>query len=427
MLDLKFIRENVDAVRSACEKKRIPVDLDRLLALDLELRDLRRAQEALRAEQNQKSKEIPKLAPAERGAALEATKELSNKLKEFDPKIKALEEALRELHLRVPNIPAKEVPEGLDDSQNVEIKRVGTPPVFDFKPLDHVDLGTRLDILDVERASRIAGSRTYFLKNEGALLELAVLRFAFDHMIDAGFSPMLVPHLVRDVAMLGTAYLPGGEEQAYRVEKDEAWLIGTAEVPVTAYRMGEILSLDELPLKMVGWSPCYRREAGTYGKDTRGLYRIHQFQKVEQVVVCRGDEEESIKFHAEILGHAEALLSALELPYRVVDVCGGDLGRPQVRKFDVETWMPSRNGYGETHSASRFHDYQARRLDLRYRDEKGTVRFCHTLNNTVVASPRILIPLLENHQRADGSVAIPAPLRPYMRGASEIRPKKPKG
>jgi seryl-tRNA synthetase len=234
---------------------------------------------------------------------------------------------------------------------------------------------------------------------------------------------MIVPHLVRTEAMEGTAYLPGGEEQAYRTLKDDSWLIGTSEVPVTAYRSGEILEASELPLLMAGMSPCYRREAGTYGKDTRGLYRIHQFQKVEQVVVCAADEAESRSWHARILQNAEEILQLLEQPYRVVNVCDGDLGRPQVQKYDIETWMPSRKGYGETHSASRFHDYQARRLNLRYRDADGKVRFCHTLNNTVVASPRILIPILENGQEEDGSVTIPTALRPYMNGISVLRPR----
>ncbi|HYC77628.1 MAG TPA: serine--tRNA ligase [Planctomycetota bacterium] len=423
MLDLKFIRENPDLVRAACAKKRMEVDVDRILELDRRLRELRREQEAVRAEQNAKSKEMPKLQGAEKAALLEKTRELAARLKTFDPEATALEAELQPLLLRVPNIPAPEVPDGRDDSENVEIRRVGVPRTFDFKPRDHVELGELLDALDVERAARIAGSRTYFLKNDGALLELAVLKYAFDHMVSAGFTPMLVPHLVRDEAMLGTAYLPGGEEQAYRCDRDDGWLIGTAEVPVTAYRMGEILDESELPVKMAGWSPCYRREAGTYGKDTRGIYRIHQFQKVEQVVLCRNDVEESKRFHDEILGHAETILRNLELPYRVVDVCGGDLGRPQVRKFDVETWMPSRNGYGETHSASRFHDFQSRRLNIRYRDAGGTVRFVHTLNNTVIASPRILIPLLENHQQADGSVAIPKVLRPYMNGREVIVPR----
>jgi seryl-tRNA synthetase len=220
--------------------------------------------------------------------------------------------------------------------------------------------------------------------------------------------------------MVGTAYYPGGEEQAYQVERDGLSLIGTAEVPMTAYHAHEILAEADLPRLYAGWSPCFRREAGTYGRDTRGLYRIHQFQKIEQVVVCRADAAESLRWHHAILGYSEEILQRLGLPYRVVNVCGGDLGRPQVQKFDIETWMPSRRGYGETHSASRFHDFQARRLDLRYRDAAGKVQYCHTLNNTVLASPRILIPILENYQRPDGSVEIPAALRPYMDGRQAL-------
>lgn len=423
MLDIRFIRENAELVREAIRRKRIGVDLDAVLAADGECRELKMSFETRKAEQNRGSKELGRLDPAARAKALEGLKALSEEVRALENRLVEAEARLRTLLLLVPNVLDPAVPEGRDDSENRELRKWGTPRQFDFAAKDHVDLGTSLDILDIERATRIAGSRTYFLKNEGALLELAVLRFAIDHMMGKGFSPMLVPHLVRTEAMEGTAYLPGGEEQAYRTQKDDSWLIGTSEVPVTAYRMGEILGFEELPLKMAGLSPCYRREAGTYGKDTRGLYRIHQFQKVEQVVVCRADVEESIRWHEVILKNAEELLQAFELPYRVVDVCDGDLGRPQVRKFDIETWMPSRNGYGETHSASRFHEYQARRLDLRYRDENGKVRICHTLNNTVVASPRILIPLLENHQQADGSVVIPEVLRPYMGGRSVLQPK----
>jgi seryl-tRNA synthetase len=422
MLDLKFIRENPDAVRAACAKKRIEADVDRILDVDREVRELKRAAEVLKAEANAKSKDIPKLQGEDKQRLLTALKDLSARVKDAEEKQKAREEELGALLLKVPNVPSPDVPDGRDETENVEVRRVGTPRTFAFAPRDHVDLGVALDILDIERAAKIAGSRTYFLKNEGVLLELAVLRLALDHMIAAGFSPMLPPHLVRDEAMLGTAYLPGGEEQAYRTERDGTWLIGTSEVPLTAWRMGEILDESELPLRLVGLSHCYRREAGTYGRDTRGLYRIHQFQKVEQVIVCRNDEALSRKLHQEILGHAEAVVAKLELPYRVVNVCGGDLGRPQVQKFDIETWMPSRQGYGETHSASRFHDFQARRLDLRYRDAAGKVHFCHTLNNTVIASPRILIPILENHQQADGSVVVPRALRPYMAGVETIRP-----
>jgi seryl-tRNA synthetase len=256
------------------------------------------------------------------------------------------------------------------------------------------------------------------------LLELAVLRFTLDHMMRRGFVPMLVPHLVKDEAMIGTAYFPGGEEQAYRIEKDAVNLIGTAEVPLTAYHYDEILSEAELPKRYVGMSACYRREAGTYGRDTRGLYRIHQFHKVEQVIICVADEQVSIAEHEDIVRHAEEVLQALQLPYRVVTVCGGDLGAGQVKKYDIETWMPSRNAYGETHSASRFYDFQARRLKLRYRDRQGRVHYAHTLNNTVIASPRILIPIVEIYQQEDGSVIVPEVLRSYMGGVERIERKK---
>jgi seryl-tRNA synthetase len=277
--------------------------------------------------------------------------------------------------------------------------------------------------MDFERAAKLAGSRTYFLRGAGALLEMAVLRLAFEHIQSKGFEPMLVPHLVRPLAMTGTAYYPGGEEQAYQIERDGLSLIGTSEVPLTSFHASEVLAEAELPKRYAGWSVCFRREAGTYGRDTRGLYRIHQFQKIEQVVLCRADAEESLRWHQEILYNSEEVLQMLELPYRVVNVCGGDLGRPQIQKFDLETWMPSRDSYSETHSASRFHDFQSRRLDMRYRGADGNVSFCHTLNNTVIASPRILIAILENHQQPDGSIALPPALRPYLNGMERIGPK----
>ena len=285
--------------------------------------------------------------------------------------------------------------------------------------------GQQLGIIDVERGVKLAGSRSYFLLGDGALLHQAVLRLAQDMMIERGFVPMAVPVLVREEAMRGTGYFPLGREQSYAMsnEAPPKFLVGTAEVSLTAYHMGETLELKHLPKKTVAMSPCFRREAGTYGKDTAGLYRIHQFDKVEQVIVCRNDVEESKRFHQEILKNAEDVLQKLKLPYRVVYVCTGDLGQGQAAKYDIETWMPSRNGYGETHSASRFYDFQARRLNLRYRDEDGKVKIAHTLNNTVIASPRILIPILELYQNADGSVTIPNVLRPYMNGRERIEGK----
>ncbi len=422
MLDIRFVRANPDAVKRAARLKRIEFDVDRLLAVDGERRRLLQTTEEMKAEQNRTSKEIATLQGEERKARIAAMQALVVRLRELGEEQKRFEEEFEQLMLFAPNIPADDVPEGLDERDNVEVRRWGEPRRFDFEPKDHVQLGLDLDILDFERAAKLAGSRTYFLKGDGALLELAILRLALDHIRAKGFTPMLPPLLVRPLAMTGTAYFPGGEEQAYQVERDGVSLIGTAEVPLTAYHAHEILEESELPRLYAGLSPCFRREAGTYGKDTRGLYRIHQFQKVEQVVICRADPEESLRWHAAIVRNSEELLEKLGIPYRVVNVCGGDLGRPQVQKFDLESWMPSRGGYGETHSASRFHDFQARRLDMRYRDSSGKVQFCHTLNNTVIASPRILIPILENYQQADGSVEIPAALRPYLGGMERLVP-----
>jgi seryl-tRNA synthetase len=429
MLDMAFIREFPELVKAGAKKKHVHVDIDRLLEVDRQRRALITEIEQLRAERNRQSKAVAGAPPAEREALRADTRIITERLKQCEMTLAPLEEEFAGLMLQVPNVPAADVPEGLTEADNVEVRRWGEIPTFPFTPLDHVELGERLDLIDVKRAVRIAGTRTYYLKNEAVLLELAVLRFTLDHMMRQGFVPMLVPHLVKDEAMIGTAYFPGGEEQAYRVDKDAVNLIGTAEVPLTAYHYDEILPEAELPKRYVGLSACYRREAGTYGRDTRGLYRIHQFHKVEQVVICVADEQVSIAEHERIVQHAETILQALQLPYRVVNVCGGDLGIPQVKKYDIETWMPSRQAYSETHSASRFYDFQARRLKLRYRDRQGRAHYAHTLNNTVIASPRILIPLLEIYQQEDGSVLVPEALRPYMNGLQRIerQGKRPNG
>lgn len=421
MLDLRFIRQNPALVEAAARKKRMTCDVPRILELDREWRELGQEVDRLRAEQKQAGKRMSSARPEERAALLEEQKGLKAGLKELETRQGDLEAELRKLLLRVPNIPAQDVPEGVDDRDNVELRRVGEVRAFDFEPRDHVALGEAQGWLDIERGARLAGSRNYVLLGDLSLLEGAVMRFALDAMVAKGFVPLSVPTLVRTEAMVGTGYFPGGEEQAYRCdERDDLCLVGTAEVPMTALRQGEMLALEELPLRFVALSSCYRREAGTYGKDTRGLYRVHQFQKVEQVVIDVADEARSLEHHLDILRNAEEVLQALELPYRVVNVCGGDLGQPQVQKFDIETWMPSRAGFGETHSASRFHDFQARRLDLRYRDAEGRAQFCHTLNNTVAASARMLIALLENHQQADGTVRVPPALRPYLGGRASL-------
>ncbi|MBK9383416.1 MAG: serine--tRNA ligase [Planctomycetes bacterium] len=421
MLDLKFIRENPDLVREGARKKRIPFDLDRLLALDKEKREIQTRTEVLAAEQRRSGKEVASAAPEARAALIARQAELKREKTALEERLKEMEADLHALLLRVPMPPAAEVPEGKDDTENQTRSTWGTPSHFDFAPKDHVALGEQLGIVDFERGSRIAGSRNYFLKGLGALLESAVLRLAVDHMVKKGFTLMAPPVLVRDEAMIGTGYYPGGEEQAYRCERDALSLVGTSEVPLTSYHAGEILDPAQLPLRYVACTPCFRREAGAAGQATRGLYRVHQFTKVEQVVIGPADEAWSREEHFRILQNSEELVRMLELPYRVVDVCGGDLGQGQVQKFDIECWMPGRGGYGETHSASRFHDFQARRLELRYRPgDGGKPVICHTLNNTVIASPRILIPLLEVHQQADGSVRIPQALRPYLGGLERI-------
>jgi len=421
VLDLKYIRAHPDEVLAGARKKRIEVDLDRILELDRVARELSGKLDLLRKAQNEASQAIGKAPPADRPRLAEEQKRKKAELKGEEEKHAALSKDLETLLLRVPNVPAADVPEGKDDSENVEVKKVGEPRRFEFEPKDHVAIAEAQGWIEFERAAKLSGSRNYVLRGDLSLLEGAVLRFALDRMVAKGFVPLTVPTLVHSEAMVGTGYFPGGEEQAYRCdERDDLVLVGTAEVPVTSLHAGEILAGKDLPIRYVALSACYRREAGTYGKDTRGLYRVHQFQKVEQVVIDVADAEKSKRHHQEILGNAEEICSLLELPYRVVNVWGGDLGAPQVQKFDIETWMPSRKGYGETHSASRFHDYQARRLSLRYRGADGVVRFCHTLNNTVAASARMLIALLENHQRADGTVFVPEPLRPYLGGRETL-------
>ncbi|MCK5525906.1 MAG: serine--tRNA ligase [Candidatus Latescibacteria bacterium] len=420
MLDIRFIREHPDLVRAGAQKKKMEFDLDALLRLDEQRRTLTQKGDALRAQSNRASKQIAQLKGEEKQQAIKEMREVSSAIKALEGEQREVEERYDDLMLLVPNPPASDVPDGETDEENVEIRNWGELPCFDFEPKDHVQLGEELDLIDIPRGVKLAGSRSYFLKNEAVLLEWAVCRFTLDRLIAKGFVPMTAPQLVKDFAMVGTAWFPMGADQAYRIERDELNLIGTAEVPVTAYHYDEILSEDELPKRYAGFSTCFRREAGTYGKDTRGLYRIHQFQKVEQVIVCRNDEETSIREHEFILQNAEEIVQALKLPYRVVNVCGGDLGQAQIQKYDIEAWMPGRNAYGETHSCSRFHDFQARRLKLRYRDKQGQVHFAHTLNNTAIASPRILIPIMENYQQADGSIVVPEVLRPYMGGMERI-------
>lgn len=423
MLDIHYIRKNPGIIQKAARNKGIDVDIDTFLEKDKRLRKLRVKIDNLRARRNQGSKQIATLKNQEKQTAISKMQKIVTDLKILEPVYESLQEEISEQLLHIPAIPADDVPIGKSEDDNVEVHRWGEKPVFNFAPKDHVELAEKLGILDIPRGVKLGGSRSYILKGEGALLHWAVLRLALDFMLKLGFTPLTVPVMVREEFMVGTTYFPQGREQAYSIEKDELFLVGTAEVSLTSYYADEILNLEDLPIKLVSNSPCFRREAGTYGKDTRGIYRIHQFDKIEQVILCENNPNLSADMHTLILDNAEKVSQSLELPYRTVEVCTGDMGLGKYRMHDIETWMPSRNAYGETHSCSSFHDFQARRLNLRYRDNHGKIRFVHTLNNTVLASPRILIPILEVHQQADGSVVIPNELRPYMKGQEILEPK----
>ena len=424
MIDIKLIRAEPQRYSEAARAKNIEADIPALLEVDGKLLQARKELQEIRTAQNEAGTQIAKLNGQAKQQAIANISQLKAEAKRLSDLICELEPKFQELMLLVSQPAAPDVPVGADEAANVEVRREGEVPRFDFKPRDHVELGKLLDIIDIPRGVKLAGTRNFVLKGAGALLHQAMLRLAMDRMVASGYCPLTVPVLVSESMMYGTGYFPVGRDQAYLVERDGMSLVGTAEVSLTAYHAEEILEASELPRKYVAMSTCFRREAGAAGKDTYGLYRVHYFDKVEQVVICRNDEQVSKDFHQEILRNAEDMVQALELPYRVVNCCTGDLGQGPVQKFDIEAWMPSRGNYGETHSASRFYEFQARRLNMRYRQADGNVRFVHTLNNTVVASPRILISLLELHQNADGSVNIPKALRPYMGGMERIEPKQ---
>ena len=429
MVDLKDLRENPEKYRRGAERKNVRVDVDAILRADEQRVAAQREFEKLRTEQNEASKLIGKAKDAgERESLKGKAADLKPRVKDAEDRMKAAEAALQPLLLQVPQPPDDDVPVGKDASDNVVLYRWGTPRKFEFKPKSHIEIGKALDILDFDAGVRLSGSRSYFLKGAAAELHQAILRLAMDMMVrEKGFTALTVPVLVREIAMQGTGFFPAGREQTYHVTADELFLTGTGEVGLTAYHMDEVLEEKELPKKYTTVSTCFRREAGTYGKDTAGLYRVHQFDKCEQVVICRNDVEESKRWHQEMLGYSEEVLKRLNLPFRVIQCCTGDIGVKNAAMMDIETWMPSRqsgddpdSAYGETHSASRLYEFQARRLNLRYKGADGKLRFCHTLNNTVVASPRILIPILENYQNADGTVTVPEALRPYMNGRERI-------
>ncbi len=420
MLDLRFIRENPEKVRWAIQVKRVDLDLDQLLAVDQAVLKLKRQIQALNEEKNTNSKKMGKATPAERPQIIQRGKEIGEELKSLEPRLRESEETLRQLQLLTPNIPDPDVPVGVDDSENVEVYRWGEQPTFDFTPLDHVQILENHNWADFKRIAEVAGSRSYLLKNEMAILEYALHRFVMDRLMEKGFTFMTVPSLTREFALVGTGHFPTGRDQVYYLPADDLYLSGTAEVPLNSLHAGEILSESDLPMKYAAISPCFRREAGSGGRDVRGLIRVHQFTKIEQFILCKNDPEESRRWHDTILGNAKEILEALEIPYRVVEVCTGDMGAGKTKMHDIESWVPSEKKYRETHSCSSLGDWQARRTNLRYRDAEGKVQFCYTLNNTALATPRFLVPFLENHQQADGSIRIPAALQPYLWGKEKL-------
>jgi len=425
MLDIKWIREHQEQVQTVAEEKGIALSVPELLRWDDQRRALLQETERLRQERNRLTPQIEALI---REQGPEAADALKNEVKQLNRRLNGLEkerdeaeQEYRRLMLLVPNPVSPDTPKGRSDLDNVEVKRVGEPPTFEFTPRDHVALGELHRMIDIPRGVKTAGTRNYYLSGTGVLLHRAVQQLAMDLLAAKGFTLLEVPLMVRAEALVNTGFFPLGADQTYRMPEDDRWLVGTAEVPLVAYYDREIVDLTQ-PIKLAAASLCFRSEVGSAGRDVHGLYRVHQFSKVEQVVLCENSLELSEQLFQEITQNAEELLQLLELPYRVMTVCTGDMSQKTYKQYDIETWMPSRSAYGETHSSSQLLDFQARRSNIRFKDRDGKLQYCYTLNNTMVASPRILIPLLENHQEEDGSIRIPQALRKYMNGLERLTP-----
>lgn len=409
MLDIKYIRDNFEIVRQAAIDKGLdPTVVDKVLKLDVDRRELIGKIEALRAEKNTLTQN-----DQEKG------KKIKLELKELEPKLRELEAEFNEQMLYVPGVPLADVPKGKNEADNQVVKTWGEVPQFKFEAKDHISLGESLDLLDLERGAKVSGFRGYFLKNEAVMMQMGLMQFALKKLIGKGFVPMIPPMVVKERALINTGHFPWGKVDVYKTFEDEKevdvrYLAGTAEVPIVSYHQDEVLAEAELPKLYAGFSPCYRREIGSYGKDTKGVYRIHEFFKIEQVVICKNDDVEALDWHEKLLSYAEEILQDLKLPYRVLLMCTGDMGEPQKKKYDIETYMPSRKSYGETMSNSIMGDFQSRRANVRYRNKKGEVEFCQMLNNTALASPRILIAIWENYQQQDGSIEVPEVLQKYV-------------
>jgi seryl-tRNA synthetase len=433
MLDINFIRENLKELEKVTKNKGIKLDYDKLLKLDDKRRELIQKIDDLRQKRNANA-ELLKDPKKRTDKLINQGKVLKDKLTALENDFYKVKAQFDEMMLKVPNLISKDTPVGPDESANKVIDKKGELPDFDFKVKDHLQLGKELDILDIDRGVKVSGFRGYYLKNDGARMHLAVLTYVFNKLIAKGFTPFIPPTLVREIALTGSGHFPESKEEVYQIGnpgkletgetvKESLFLAGTSEPALIAYHANEIVDKKQLPLKYCAFSPCYRSEVGSYGKDTKGIYRLHEFWKVEQVVICKADIKEGLKLLENLREIAEEILQDFKLPYQVVSICTSDMGAGKYKMYDLETWMPSRQAYSETHSDSFLTDWQARRLNLRYKDEKDETKYAYTLNNTALASPRILIALWENYQNKDGSITIPEVLRPYLANQQKITKK----
>ena len=422
MIDLKHLRENLEIYKKGLTKKHVKVDLETILDIDEKHRTVLQEVENMRAERNEVSEQIPKMEGDERGKKIQEMKELKEKLDQKEEELNTIFIQLKELAIQVPNLPHESVPEGEDDTKNLPVRTVGEIPKFDFEPKDHIELGKSLDIIDLETGAEVSGARFYYLKNEAVLLEFAIINWLMQKYVGKGFTPVTVPMLVKEEMMYATGFFPADKNEIYHVnpDEDDLYLVGTSEVPLSGLHMKNQPKEEQLPKRYVGFSSCFRREAGSYGKDTKGILRVHQFDKVEMFSFCHPDK--SWEEHDFLVSIEEEILSELELPYQVVNICGGDLGAPAAKKYDCEVWIPTQEKYRELTSCSNCTDFQARRGGIKYRGENGS-GYLHTLNGTAMASTRTLIAILENHQQKDGSVKIPKVLHPFLPGITEIKPK----
>ncbi len=414
MLDIKFIRENKDLVQAGADKKNIKIDLNELLKADDERLLFLGEVEKLRADQNDVSDRIPQITDsAQKAELIKSMQVVKEDLRIKEEKLKAVMDVWRDLMLRVPNIPDPTSPEGSGEEDNLEIRTWGEKAKFDFEPKSHVEIMTDLGMLDLDRGTKVHGFRGYFLTGDGVRLCFAIWNYAMDFWSARGFNPVMPPINVRREPLLGCAFIPQGEADIYKAQ-DDSYFVGTSEVPLMGMYMNEILDGSKLPVKMLGFSPCFRLEAGSHAKDIKGLIRVHEFYKFEQVILCAGNHAESVRQHEDVQKNIEDFIQSLEIPYQVVDACTGDMGFAKVRMYDTNLWVPKEEKYREISSASYFHDFQTRRLGIRYKDADGKINFTHSLNCTAIPTPRILVSLIENFQNADGSVRVPTVLQKYF-------------